>query len=185
MSLGNTTKGVQTMINQIGRINSPDLMGRDTFYKIIELKETHLIGNDPLTVNHRYWVPECCDIHDEEAYLEPLDDPDYNIRRHYTLYRQKFNFLTAIEITSARENLNLTLDEAALILGLSASKLSGIENHGGLQSFEQEIQLRLLTTPDSLHQHVQRYHALIELRANQADMNVDALFAKLEKINAK
>jgi len=68
---------------------------------------------------------------------------------------------------------------------LTTEKLSDIENDGCLQSFEQETLLRLLTTPDSLRQHVQRYHALIELRAKQADMNVDALFAKLEKINAK
>ncbi|WP_143463099.1 hypothetical protein [Levilactobacillus enshiensis] len=173
------------MIKQIGRINSPDLMGKDSFFTIIELEETHLIGNDPLTEIHRYWVPENCNIHDEDAYLEPLNDPDYNIRQHYALYRQRFHFLTATEITVARQNLDLTLDEAALILGLDVVKLSGIENHGSLQFFDQEILLRLLTEPDRLWQYVQQYHTLIELRATQRKIDVDQLFAKLEKINIK
>jgi len=176
---------VGNLMQIIDQACSPNIFGKPVYYNVIELKETHLIGRDPLTNTHRYWIPMDADLDDTSAYIDPLDQIDYNFEADFALYREKFNFLTAAEITNSRENLGLTPDEAALILGLTTEKLSDIENDGCLQSFEQETLLRLLTTPDSLRQHVQRYHALIELRAKQADMNVDALFAKLEKINAK
>ena len=74
--------------------------------------------------NHRYWVLEGRDITDFDEYMEPLNDPDYNLKRDFQKYRKQYNFLSPEAISNYRKQLGLNLREAALILAMSFSTLS-------------------------------------------------------------
>jgi len=163
----------------IDHVTAADTMGNNLAYTVIELTETELIGGDPLENTHRYWVPAGSDIHDSETYLEPLDNVDTNFISDYRLYRETYGFLFPAEIKAAREQLGLTLRETALILAMSFATLSNIENSLLLQSFDQEIKLRLLTQPNDLRHLIRQHRPLIRSRAPKNDVNADKLFSKL------
>lgn len=163
----------------IDHVTSTDITGKETTYTVITVQETELIAGDPVENTHRYWVPANADLADTANYLEPLDQIDQNFDSDYQRYREQFGFLFPEDIKSAREGLGLTLREAALLLAMSFSTLSNIENGLILQSFDQEIKLRLLTQPTALTQHVHQHQRLIVSRATRHSLDAKKLFAKL------
>lgn len=164
----------------IGHTTTTDIMDNDVAYTIIELTETDIIGGDPLENTHRYWVPAGADIYDSDNYLEPLDEINFNFDADYHLYRQKFGFLYPAEIIAAREKLELTLPETALVLDLPLKILTRIEQRLQLQSYTQEIALRLLSQPTSLRTLIRQHRALIVARAEANQVDSAVLFAKLD-----
>ncbi|KRL93705.1 helix-turn-helix domain-containing protein [Levilactobacillus hammesii] len=156
-----------------------DKTGSSSRYSIVAVTETSLVANEYITSQHHYWIPATAEMTNRQAYLEPLDDPTYNIRQDWMTYRQQFNFLQPTEIKAAREKLGLTLREAALVLGMSFSTLSNIENGRTLQSFDHEIKLRYLTRPTWLRTLVRHHRALILTRSTQRHVDAKRLFAKL------
>jgi DNA-binding transcriptional regulator YiaG len=107
-------------------------------------------GNEPVQVRewqtevvHQYWVPASADLTDETAYLAPIDDPDYNLRRDFQLYREHYQLLVPAEIKKIRVAVHLSVQEYALVLGMDWRCLHDIEEGLVLQSHVQESLFRL------------------------------------------
>jgi len=107
-------------------------------------------GNEPVQVRewqtevvHRYWVPASADWTDETAYLAPIDDPDYNLRRDFQLYREHYQLLVPAEIKKIRMVAHLRVREYALVLGMDWQSVRDIEEGLVLQSHAQESLFRL------------------------------------------
>lgn len=152
-----------------------------TTYNVVTVAETTTIADIQITSNHHYWVLPTEDPNDPTTYRLPEDDPTYNTRQDWMAYRDQVNFLHPDEVKAARQALNLTLRETALILGMSFSTLSNIENNLALQSFDHEVKLRYLTHPTWLRTLVRQHRALIIARAEQRQINAKRLLAKLRQ----
>ncbi|TGD17445.1 helix-turn-helix domain-containing protein [Levilactobacillus suantsaiihabitans] len=163
----------------INHITSTDITGNEIAYTVIAVQETAMIAGDPLENTHYYWVPAGADLNDTANYLEPLDQIDQNFDTDYQLYREQYGFLFPEGIKAARAGLGLTLRETALLLAMSFSTLSNIENGLVLQSLDQEIKLRLLTQPAALTEHVRQHQQLFASRATRQSLDARKLFAKL------
>lgn len=169
-------------INVIGETNFPDIAGAEEKYTIIELRERVTIHTEALENVHQYWVKSGMDIHNEDNYFEPLNDPDFNLRSDYELYRKSFNFLSPDEIKDNRNHLGLTLREAATVLAISYATLSNIENGLVLQSYSQETKLRFMDNITRFCDLAETHKSLI---AQKKGIDVDRLFNKLRRDKAE
>lgn len=102
--------------------------GQEETYKKIIVEEEVYVKKEKFTLNNSYYQR----LSDGELF-EPFDDPDYNIKNAYKLYRNKFNLLSSDEVINIRKMYQLSIREFANILGISYSNLSLIEN-GGIQA---------------------------------------------------
>ncbi len=102
--------------------------GQEEKYKKIKIEEEVFVKKERFKLTNVYYKR----LSDGELF-EPFDDPDYNIRNSYNLYRKKHNLLSPQEIVEIRNKYELSIREFANILGISYSNLSLIEN-GGLQA---------------------------------------------------
>lgn len=169
------------MVKEVGNIEFTDVVtGKLEKYFIIEIEEETKVQFESFMANHRYWVLEGRDITDFDEYMEPLNDPDYNLKRDFQKYRKQYNFLSPEAISNYRKQLGLNLREAALILAMSFSTLSNIENGLILQSYDQEIKLRDLENPFRIFDKVDKYRTLLEQRALKRNVDIDKLLKKLE-----
>lgn len=150
-----------------------------TRYDVIAVTETVTIAAAQVTSQHHYWVLPTEDHNNPTVYRLPLNDSTYNTRQDWIAYRERFNFLQPTEIKAARQELGLTLREAAFILGMGFSTLSNVENNLALQSFDHEVRLRYLTHPTWLKHLVRQHHAFIVARAARRQVDVKRLLAKL------
>ncbi|KRM58049.1 helix-turn-helix domain-containing protein [Secundilactobacillus malefermentans DSM 5705 = KCTC 3548] len=181
IAAGYTTRGEIDMVKEVGNIEFTDVVtGKLEKYFIIEIEEETKVQFESFMANHRYWVLEGRDITDFDEYMEPLNDPDYNLKRDFQKYRKQYNFLSPEAISNYRKQLGLNLREAALILAMSFSTLSNIENGLILQSYDQEIKLRDLENPFRIFDKVDKYRTLLEQRALKRNVDIDKLLKKLE-----
>lgn len=167
------------MVKVVAQVSHPDITGAPVDFKVIEVEERITIFSEPIANIHRYWVPASADVDDEEEYLEPVDDPDYNFRTDFAIYRRKYNFLQPDEICAARQRLGLSQAETAVILGLDESLLADIEANMALQPYEQELKLRWLLSPMTLSRLVLNHQAIMQERCRQAEVDAEGLFEKL------
>lgn len=167
------------MVKVVAQVSHPDITGAPVDFKVIEVEERITIFSEPIANTHRYWVPATADVDDEEEYLEPVDDPDYNFRTDFAIYRQKYNFLQPEEIATARQKLGLSQAEAAVVLGLDESLLADIEANMALQPYDQELKLRWLLSPVVLRNFVLNHQEIMQERCHQAEMDAEGLFEKL------
>ena len=144
-------------------------------FSIIELQESVLINGDRLKNTHRYWVPAGDNLADAKNYVEPLTNPNENLDSDYQLYRQQFNLLTPQEIRQAREVLGLSRVTAALLLSLSETQFTAIEDDDLLQTRKQDAKLRLLKNPQELRTSVTRYQKTIERQATRYQIDLSDL----------
>ena len=115
------------MVKVVARVSHPDITGAPVDFKVIEVEEHLKIFSEPIANTHRYWVPATADVDDEEEYLEPVDDPDYNFRTDFAIYRRKYNFLQPEEIRAARQEMGLSQAEAEVVRDSCESLLADIE----------------------------------------------------------
>lgn len=111
--------------------------GQEERYQKIVIEEEVSVKKDKFRLCNIYYKR----LSDGELF-EPFDDPDYNLRRAYDLYRERYQLLSPDEIKAIRNRYELSVRDFAKILGLSYSNLSLIEN-GGLQSNYIDSSLRL------------------------------------------
>ncbi|WP_143463040.1 hypothetical protein [Levilactobacillus enshiensis] len=166
------------MTKLIARVTHQDLTGAPVEFNVIEVDEEVVMFDTPLTNTHRYWVPVTVEIDDEEEYLEPVDDPDYNFRMDFALYRKKYHFLEPGEIKLARKHLGLRIGEVAVILAMDPQQLIEIEDDVALQSFDQEIKLRWLMERSIFAEIVNTHRDFIWERCVKAGMDADELLRK-------
>jgi len=119
------------------------LTGRLANFTVISLEETVLVRRREVQMTHIYWVPAGERLDDEDNYLEPIDDPDFKLQADFREYRRRFGVLTPEAVREIRENYQLSLRQFAMVLGMSYSTLSEIENGLVLQTDEQESLFRL------------------------------------------
>lgn len=131
------------------------LTGELETFTVIVVDEVTKVRKREIQARHVYWVPEKMTLTEEANYLEPIDEPDYNLKNDFKIYRQKFDVLTPAEIKQIRENYQLSLRQYALVLGMSYSTLSEIENGLVLQSDEQESLFQLSKNHLAFRQLVQ------------------------------
>ncbi|WP_261811072.1 hypothetical protein [Levilactobacillus humaensis] len=167
------------MVKVIARVSHPDTTGAPVDFRVIEVEERLTIFSEPIANTHRYWVPLNADVEDEEEYLEPVDDPDYNFRTDFAIYRRQYHFMEPMAIRDAREHLGLTQCEAAIALGMDTSLLADIEANMALQPYEQEVKLRWLLNPEVFAGMVRRHPTIIRERCRQAEVDADSLLGKL------
>lgn len=120
-----------------------ELTGRPADFTVISLEETVQVRRREIKMVHTYWVPADERLDDEDNYLEPVDDPDFNLQADFREYRRQFGVLTPTAVRKIRENYQLSLRQFAMVLGMSYSTLSEIENGLVLQTDEQESLFRL------------------------------------------
>ncbi|MFC6261853.1 hypothetical protein [Levilactobacillus fujinensis] len=167
------------MAKLIARVTHQDLTGAPIEFNVIEVDEEVVMFDAPLTNTHRYWVPATVEIDDEEEYLEPVDDPDYNFRMDFALYRDKYHFLLPDEIKLVRKRLGLTIREVGVVLAIDPQQLSEIEDNVALQSFDQEVKLCWLTKRSLFAEIVDGHRELIRERCVRYGVNADDLFKRV------
>lgn len=167
------------MVKVVAHVSHPDITGAPVDFKVIEVEERLTIFSEPIANTHRYWVPATVDVNDEEEYLEPVDDPDYNFRTDFAIYRQKYNFLQPEEIRAARQEMGLSQAETAVVLGLDANLLADIEANMALQPYDQELKLRWLLSPATLSSLVRNHQEIMAERCRQAEVDAEGLLEKL------
>jgi len=167
------------MAKIIAQASTRDVTGTPLDFNVVEVAEEVVMFGVPIMNQHHYWVPTTVDIDDEEEYLEPIDDSDYNFRLDFAVYRQKYNLLRPTEIREARRQLHLSIAEVAAILDIDAQTLTEIEDDLALQSFDQEIKLRWLMERTWFSQMVQVYRDLISERCHQAGIDAEKLLRAL------
>jgi len=167
------------MVKVVAKVSHPDITGAPVEFKVIEVEERLTIFSEPIANTHRYWVPAAADVDDEEEYLEPVDDPDYNFRTDFAIYRRKYNFLQPEEIRSARQHLGLSQAETAIVLGVDESLLADIEANMALQPYDQEVKLRWLLSPIALQDFARSHQEILRERCRQAEMDAEGLLTKL------
>lgn len=152
------SKSVPKIIRQVAYYR-PALQ-QQTHYTEIEIEETTKVRKHWVTNPHLYWVPAGVDLEDPDGYLEPLEDPDLNIRRDWSRYREIYQILTPAAIKANRERYQLSGREYALILGISHSSLSELENGLVLQSDEQDSLLTMAANQTAFYQLLRRRQAI-------------------------
>ncbi|WP_367296074.1 transcriptional regulator [Levilactobacillus yonginensis] len=162
----------------IGKSSFPGIDGKYIKYNVLELTEIVTVFTESFKNTHCYWVEEGEDINNEENYMEPMDDPDFNLKLDYKMYREKFNFLNPNEIKHNREKLGLTLREVSTVLAMSYATLSNIENGLILQSYSQELKLRQMDNVTRFCDLAETHKSLI---AQRKSVDVEKLFRKLRK----
>ena len=172
------------MVKVVAQVSHPDITGAPVAFQVIEVEERLTIFSEPIANTHRYWVPATADIDDEEEYLEPIDDPDYNFRADFAIYRQKYHFLQPEEIQAARQQLDLSLAEAAVVLGLEVDFLADIEANMALQPYDQELKLQWLQSPELLTALVLQHQTIMRERCRHVEINAEALLGKFVKRQA-
>ncbi len=178
-TMGALGRGVRVMVKVIAQVSYPDTTGAPVDFHVIEVAEQVMIFSEPIANIHRYWVPVSADVEDEEEYLEPVDDPDYNFRTDFAIYRREYHFMAPATIREAREHLGLTQAEAAIALGLDISLLADIEANMALQPYEQEVKLRWLLNPEAFASMVRRHPAIIREHCRQTEVDAESLLGKL------
>jgi len=142
------SKSVPKIIRQVAYYR-PALQ-QQTHYTEIEVEETTKVRKHWVTNPHLYWVPAGVD----------LEDPDLNIRRDWSRYREIYQILTPAAIKANRERYQLSGREYALILGISHSSLSELENGLVLQSDEQDSLLTMAANQTAFYQLLRRRQAI-------------------------
>jgi len=175
---GDSSKGERTMVKLIAKVAHQDLTGAPVEFNVIEVDEEVVMFDAPLTNTHRYWVPATVEIDDEEEYLEPVDDPDYNFRVDFALYRDKYHFLLPDEIKLERRRLELTVSEVGAVLAIEPQQLSEIEDNVSLQSFDQEVKLCWLKR-GLFAEIVDGHRELIRERCVRYGVDADDLFKRV------
>lgn len=173
------------MVKVVAQVSHPDTTGASLDFRIIEVEEQVTIFNELISNTHRYWVPLTADVEDEEEYLEPVDDPDYNFRTDFAIYRQRYNFMEPIEIRETREMLGLAQAELAVILGMELHVLADIEANMALQPYEQEAKLCWLKHPEYLLQLVKSHPRILGERCEQAGIDLSVILDKLANYENK
>ena len=112
-------------------------------YVVVQGNEQVQVRDWQVESVHQYWVPASADWTDETAYLAPIDDPDYNLRQDFQLYREHYQLLLPAEIKKIRVATHLSMQEYALVLGIDWQCLRDIEDGLVLQSHAQESLFRL------------------------------------------
>lgn len=167
------------MVKVVAQVSHPDTTGASLVFRVIEVEEQVTIFNDLINNTHRYWVPLTADVEDEEEYLEPVDDPDYNFRADFAIYRQQYNFMEPTEIQETREILGLAQSELAVILGIDLHVLADIEANFALQPYEQEVKLSWLKHPEYLLQLVKSHPRFLSERCERAGIDLSVILTKL------
>lgn len=111
--------------------------GKTEDYELVSIFEQVRVKKEAFEADHLYYKR----ISDGELF-EPFDDPDYNLRIDYDLYRERHSLLSSEEVHAVRQKYQLSIREFAALLGVSYANLSAIEN-GGLQSKYLDTLLRL------------------------------------------
>ncbi|WP_430394852.1 helix-turn-helix domain-containing protein [Enterococcus faecalis] len=110
-------------------------------YEVIFLEEDVTIKNDTFKVKHEYYKR----ISDDELF-EPFSNPDQNLEKDYNIYRERHNLLSAKKVKEIREKYELTIRDFSVLLGISYSNLSSIEN-GSIQANYIDSLIRLADDP--------------------------------------
>lgn len=118
---------------------------RNERYEVIFLEEDVTIKNDTFKVKHEYYKR----ISDDELF-EPFSNPDQNLEKDYNIYRERHNLLSAKDVKEIREKYELTIRDFSLLLGISYSNLSSIEN-GSIQASYIDSLLRMASDPYSFY----------------------------------
>lgn len=143
------------------------LTGQPAHFTVISLDEVVQVRRREIKMTHVYWVPEGERLDDPENYLEPIDDPDFNLQADFREYRHQFGILTPMAVRQIRESYQLSLRQFALILGISYSTLSEIENGLVLQTDEQESLFRLSQNERAFAALVQAKKAIMSVSQYQ------------------
>lgn len=143
------------------------LTGQPAHFTVISLDEVVQVRRREIKMTHVYWVPEGENLDDPENYLEPIDDPDFNLQADFREYRHQFGVLTPAAVRQIRESYQLSLRQFALILGISYSTLSEIENGLVLQTDEQESLFRLSQNERAFAALVQAKKAIMSVSQYQ------------------
>lgn len=137
------------------------LTGQPARFTAISLDEVVQVRHREINMTHVYWVPMGEDLDNEENYLEPIDNPDFNLQADFQAYRRQFGVLAPHEIRAIREGYQLSLRQFALVLGINYSTLSEIENGLVLQTDEQESLFRLSQDEQAFAKLVQAKKAIM------------------------
>lgn len=151
------------------------LTGQPARFTVISLDEVVQVRRREIAMTHTYWVPLGDDLGNDENYLEPIDDPDFNLQADFREYRRLFGVLTPQAIREIREGYQLSLRQFALILGMSYSTLSEIENGLVLQTDEQESLFRLSQNERAFADLVQAKRAIMSAMQYQKIVHKVAL----------
>ena len=147
--------------------------GQEEKYIKIEIEEEVFVKKEKFKLTNVYYKR----LSDGELF-EPFDDPDYNIRNSYNLYRKKHNLLSPQEIVEIRNKYELSVRDFANILGISYSNLSLIENGG----FQAKYIDNLLRFSRDIH----AFKRFVEDKKKDIDKSVyDKLRIRIEKIAKK
>ncbi|WP_203640411.1 hypothetical protein [Levilactobacillus andaensis] len=119
------------------------LTGKLEEFSIIKIVEMVNVLGRNVKAAHIYWVPVTGNLSCDDDYLEPLDNPDYNLQQDFRAYRQKLGLLTPEQVHQIRQNYKLNQEQYALVLGMDCQQLVDIENGLRLQSDQQESLFRL------------------------------------------
>ena len=144
------------------------LTGEIEEFSVISVTEEVKVRRRVITAVHTYWVPKGADLRDDNNYLEPIDNPDYNLQLDFGEYRKRFGVLTPDQIKEIRQGYHLSLRQYALVLGISYSTLSEIENGLVLQSDEQESLFRMSESSQAFTRLVQSKVAVVPERQYQS-----------------
>ena len=90
--------------------------GQEEKYKKIKIEEEVFVKKERFKLTNVYYKR----LSDGELF-EPFDDPDYNIRNSYNLYRKKHNLLSPQEIVEIRNKKDISIREYANIQVISNS----------------------------------------------------------------
>lgn len=107
-------------------------------YELVELAEKVLIMKELFIIKHKYY--KC--LSNNELY-ELFDEPDYNLKVDYDLYRSKYNLLSSDEIKQIRKNLQMNVINFSNMLEINQITLRSIEN-GSLQTKSLDDKIRRL-----------------------------------------
>lgn len=169
------------MINPKSQLTYFDPLTRQNeVYNVIYVKETTRVSEESITNTHQYWVRDGAPLDDDNEYLEPISDPDYNIRSDYAVYRQKYGFTSPEQIKAQREAIGLTLRETAMVLGMSFATLSMIETGQHLQSYTQQLKFNYLMQPQLLKSLVDAHEALIQSRLSSHDLDAEKVLQAIQ-----
>ncbi|KRK98669.1 hypothetical protein FD04_GL000403 [Secundilactobacillus odoratitofui DSM 19909 = JCM 15043] len=148
-------------------------------FNVIETVEKVTINGVTFLAHHRNWLPVVIDLNEVDEYLEPLDNPDYNTQIDFQLFREICGFLTAAEVKANRIELGLSLRQTAALLSMGYGTLSAIENNQILQSYDQELKLRLMENYETVQAVFHQHRRLIEQKLKHQHGEFERLAQKL------
>lgn len=137
-------------------------------YEVIFLEEDVTIKNDTFKVKHEYYKR----ISDDELF-EPFSNPDQNLEKDYNIYRERHNLLSAKKVKEIREKYELTIRDFSVLLGISYSNLSSIEN-GSIQANYIDSLIRLADDPYAF------YKCIVEIKGKK--VLKEKVYNRLEKL---